>query len=1514
MKEVLDSMVEHKESDDIQKIRVAIASAISKGNQEEEAAARMQLCSSLLFRNSDEAVEEFDNTLALLRRNNDGRRELILYLNFALYFLQKGQKDRAFKLAERSVKMAENSNKEFRIIALLNFAKVLTDGFNELRKGMELYRMGMQLLKEYIEHNPDGSKQLLNNLYALLVSASQTALKLNLPDEAADIIYLVDSAKAREVRKDSMQYGTNIPDLTALHKMRYPDLDPVLAAWRTVKVNSDIGFIQQNEILQRMKELAGILKWDEAETRLAQIPSLFESKDATEHGPGGLMQLTRMMMTKEITPEVAEQSAKKLQVSDDDLECLVLFTMQDTTLSKNGIAFMLLNLCAIIAVEPKVSARFYDALSIFSKDQESKLRYLLEADKRVSVGDYCRERAHIRNEAAVILAQLERNDESLDMASSAKKLADSVGDVKLAGMAANNMGLALMQMKRLEEAIAVFEPLMEMQKSINDMQGLEITQYNLSSCYLGVGRNKEAKFDEGSSDLDHLIGQALQRGLGGEYEQSIRFFESAFKIITAKEVPYDNEAKARANFARTLFSAGRLSDATEQMKMAASLFEKKRDNHNLHDAYSWLTTVTTDSPATSEYYAKRALELAQETKDPKTIANDLVHIGRSKLAMGQYAEAIKAVEEANRLVDDVDIKMNLADTLVDVGRPIDAISICEKILVSSEIINDKQKEVAVLLTMAKAQETLSEEQQQISLLHKAYSIAEDLGNDEIRLATADRLGFALLKRNKLNESAEILGKGVNLARMMGRSDLSLLNNLGNTLQALGDLEGAKDTLSYVLTESRNRGNVEYEITALFSLGNIAATQQQFDEALSCYLEAADISNEENNKKTEAACLDSIGVQYTFLHKPERAIEYHKRASKLHEELGLWKEKIIDIHNLIQAHIALNEVEQAAMYVAEAQNDCVIHGIKYSWEFLFCIGQVAALQGNWSEARTYFLRAIIELESIRHLLKTPIEKRKWSANKFYIYNLVAEAAIVASDASFAIEVIECNKARFLQSMMQRRMYKPHGVNENLWLGYEQASDRLSELQAQRRSRLFFEDSNLDEQIRHAETEFARANAALESASEKEFEELPEFEFPSWINLSQSIPLNYVAVSISIYSKGLGIVCMGRNKAGKTWAKAKMYQTFTRSDLNQLIFGDRQVIRSALKNGTLDRIQPEAAGWVLGSMLPQNTLWIKTISQVCTLLGNTIWPCILDTVPDNTNNLILMPSAGFNVLPLHAARLPNGSYVDERFQISYVPSLSILEQIMKHSQLSSFVNLGQAVNPTEDIHLPFSFLEAREVAKSHGLSKVKMLSGSKATVEYVLDLVNDSDIFHFSGHAFFSVLEPFHSGLLCNSKEKKFDILTLKTIFQRTHAIRSKLIILSACETGQVQADDVLNDYLGLPGGFIVAGANAVIATLWRVEDLSTCLLLEKFFDLWDHSGQSTPQALTAAQQWLRDDVTVEYVTKKLRLWLEDATDMGRVLEREYRRWLVRYDRDTKPFRDEIYWAAFYITGIIERHEL
>jgi CHAT domain-containing protein len=158
-----------------------------------------------------------------------------------------------------------------------------------------------------------------------------------------------------------------------------------------------------------------------------------------------------------------------------------------------------------------------------------------------------------------------------------------------------------------------------------------------------------------------------------------------------------------------------------------------------------------------------------------------------------------------------------------------------------------------------------------------------------------------------------------------------------------------------------------------------------------------------------------------------------------------------------------------------------------------------------------------------------------------------------------------------------------------------------------------------------------------------------------------------------------------------------------------------------------------------------------------------------------------------------------------------------------------------------------------------------------------------VLHFACHGSANPAEPLASALDL-ARDRK---LTLRDVMGQ-RLPRARLAILSACESA-VPGAALPDEVIGLPTGFIEAGAAVVIGSLWVVPDLSTMVLMACCYELWQRKRLEPAEALRQAQQWLRDSTKDE----KARWFPDTAVD----LERMPARMLQAPD----------HWAAFAYVG-------
>jgi CHAT domain-containing protein len=138
--------------------------------------------------------------------------------------------------------------------------------------------------------------------------------------------------------------------------------------------------------------------------------------------------------------------------------------------------------------------------------------------------------------------------------------------------------------------------------------------------------------------------------------------------------------------------------------------------------------------------------------------------------------------------------------------------------------------------------------------------------------------------------------------------------------------------------------------------------------------------------------------------------------------------------------------------------------------------------------------------------------------------------------------------------------------------------------------------------------------------------------------------------------------------------------------------------------------------------------------------------------------------------------------------------------------------------------------------------------------------------------------------------------------------ARLATLSACETGipgMTLPDEVVN----LPAALLQAGVAGVVSSLWSVADLSTMLLMRRFYELWRGECADNPAAaLQRAQQWIRDSTVADFKAY-FRTRMAQEGETARIAKALYTHPLFGFtEPEQRLFAHPYHWAAFTYVGV------
>ncbi|HVT60349.1 MAG TPA: CHAT domain-containing protein [Thermoanaerobaculia bacterium] len=258
-----------------------------------------------------------------------------------------------------------------------------------------------------------------------------------------------------------------------------------------------------------------------------------------------------------------------------------------------------------------------------------------------------------------------------------------------------------------------------------------------------------------------------------------------------------------------------------------------------------------------------------------------------------------------------------------------------------------------------------------------------------------------------------------------------------------------------------------------------------------------------------------------------------------------------------------------------------------------------------------------------------------------------------------------------------------------------------------------------------------------------------------------------------------------------------------------------------------------------------------------LGRDLWEAL---IPEPVRRLprdvalVIVPDKSLNEIPFAALRDPAASrFLVEERTISLAPAAGVYLASRPQSRQRRAAGSWHALlvgKPTSSRDLsaalpdlPGAETEVKEVG--HLYPHATILLGKSATRTDVLRALDRCEVFHFAGHAVNNARDPQRSYLLVASGAAPADdgVLLGREVAALRFS-RLRLVVLDACDTLGAR-DARATGVSGLARSFLTAGAGAVVATLWAVDDEAARQLLPVFHKSF-LASQDAAKALRSAQ--------------------------------------------------------------------
>ncbi|MFD7409649.1 CHAT domain-containing protein [Streptomyces sp. NPDC059866] len=272
-------------------------------------------------------------------------------------------------------------------------------------------------------------------------------------------------------------------------------------------------------------------------------------------------------------------------------------------------------------------------------------------------------------------------------------------------------------------------------------------------------------------------------------------------------------------------------------------------------------------------------------------------------------------------------------------------------------------------------------------------------------------------------------------------------------------------------------------------------------------------------------------------------------------------------------------------------------------------------------------------------------------------------------------------------------------------------------------------------------------------------------------------------------------------------------------------------------------------------------------------------------------VLLVSCGvLGHFPLHACPscADDAVALGEEFDVSYIPSAAVLRSLRARSASPLRTRLLTVSDPMPHPRpLRFAAVQQARItdaARRSGMP-VRTVAEYEATREAFETAVRDASHVDFACHGWLDQLQAFDSGI-----ELADGPVTLRHLLDSRLLEGVSLVTLTSCQSAVAAGGPFEDEPVSLATGFLMAGARAILGTLWLVDDLATTLLVARFYRHHLLDGLPPTRSLGLAQSWVRSLTAAD-----------TAAELGDPAPSD------SLHRQIRPFSHPLYWAPYVLTS-------
>lgn len=854
-----------------------------------------------------------------------------------------------------------------------------------------------------------------------------------------------------------------------------------------------------------------------------------------------------------------------------------------------------------------------------------------------------------------------------------------------------------------------------------------------------------------------------------------------------------------------------------------------------------------------------ALTKARADRDPRMEANLLTWLGLAAWRVGEYGEARRLGEAA--LAQKLELQMDdelsrshnaLAILALSEDRFTAALEHGAAAVAAAREVNDAEALARASSNVGLAYAYLGEFERARAEFQRTEQAAAETGDLRVRANALANIAMVDIWAGDPHAAIAALDTARRFYRQIDYSpgEQNALGQLATAYELLGDYGSATLLLDSALASARVGQMREQEMETLRLLGGIHDKVGDTPRALRYFQQAARIGQEVGLPAELGNVLRNEASARLSMKQFERARSLADSARRLHREAEQPSDELDDVLLGIQVATALRdsstvrllatadslaerlavrparvavslararytvsarEPHRALPVIQTALAQINVGEFLYQAEANALSAQAYEQLGAHDSAAAAGFRAVTALERVRSHLNEPF-RATYAAARADIYARLVLTLLKLGRTEEAFVVADGARSRALvEGLVQSRALPARSPNAQSMREAEALLRKIDVLLEQLNA---VEGKPREE--RGAESEATQSDLAARIATSRADYEALVLRTAASRNQDDAL-------------LGSRRISVAQTQSALASGEALLQYMLTNEGVVLFVITQntfRSIMLSADVNSVLPRIRVLRDLWGRPGQS-----WRSALPAADVLFADLIEPALDSGDLAGVKKLIIVPHGVLGQIPFGALRSAKTQrYLAEDYAVSLLPSGGALVALRSGQRERS--SGGGAVFAPLPRELPFSRAEARALGRSSAFTK--SLVGASATEAALRRALVSSSLVHVATHGIMNADQPMFSRVqLARGKARDAsDDGRLEVHEIPELAIRSHLVFLSGCETaaGREWSEDPVKGaaHTTLAQAFLVGGANAVIATLWPVNDERAARLAGLFY--------------------------------------------------------------------------------------